>query len=96
MDPLIVVAAITAIVQLITICMDRPTPAEVARSAKSPSRRQRRQMENAVWSELRSRGQQQKFIPTMRALRAEIGLMTAEEIEAICEDCTQGTADYGD
>lgn len=95
LDPVIVVAAITALVQLVTLCREQ-TPAQVAASAKRPRRRQRRAMEKAVLNELRSSGTEHKFAATMRALRGEIAVMTTEQIEQICQDCQDSTSDWGD
>ncbi len=93
---IVVEAAIVAIAQLVVLCLTPdPTPEVVLAAAQRPYRRQRRRMENAVWHELGTRGLQSKYVDTMRALRGEIALMTAGDVRQICEDCTNGTADYG-
>jgi hypothetical protein len=95
LDPIIVITAITAITQLITLCLaPDPSPEQVAKAAKYPRRRHRRAMRNAVRRELDARGQADKLDGMMTAVHDEIGAMSIEAIADVCRECSQITADY--
>lgn len=94
LEPLIVIVAIQAVVQLISLCVQDQTPAGVARAAKYPRRRQRRAMQNAVRRELAARGQEAKLAATMIAVHSEIQAMTPAEIAEVCADCSGVTSEW--
>lgn len=97
-DPLVIIAAIEALVAIATICIadDEPIePAVALEAMRNPTRRQRRQIENAVWRALRKHGKESQYVQTIRELREEANLLTPETIEAMYRDKQDGTGDYG-
>jgi hypothetical protein len=95
LDPVIVVAVITALMQVVTLCMTNPTPERVARFAKRPRARHLRAMRGAVEDELIERGYGgDKVDATMRAIRNEFAMMDVAAFEEIMLDVQDQTGDF--
>jgi hypothetical protein len=95
-DPIVAVAIITALVQLVTLCMTAPTPEDVVEAAKNPTRLQRFRMRLTAYREMRKNGIPRRDRGKVwLAVSGEMAAMTPEDARSICLDC-QATADYGD
>ena len=95
-DATVIVAVITALMQVVTLCMTNPTPDRIARFAKRPRARHLRAMRVAVEDELIERGYGAKVDTTLRELRNEFATMDVAAFAQIMFDIQDQTADYGD
>jgi hypothetical protein len=93
-DPIVAVAIITALVQLVTLCVTEPTPEKVAATAKNPTLLEWAVMRHAVYREMRAnRVPRGKRAGVWQGVQVELQSITPEAARSICLDC-QATADY--
>lgn len=93
-DPVVIVAVISALVQLVQICLVNPSPERIARRAKLPRPRHLRAMRSAVASELVERGYGDRVDTVLREVRNEFATMDVDQFAQIMLDAQDQTGDY--